>query len=163
MREYEKLYGVDSNTPTQIEHDNATEKILEVAGLLTEYFEYSERRERQTSVDFNLCKRGFRHGEINPIPLADGVAVIYTTEGFLEYRSHRFIFPQEGEVAYHREPYGIDCQSIGSRSLKLSGVEAITSDRNTVRQVDFLHSEITQIALRGWDTLIECRVKTATC
>ncbi|MEI9914128.1 MAG: hypothetical protein WDN66_04075 [Candidatus Saccharibacteria bacterium] len=93
------------------------------------YLTYPSRKEaNRTITTFDICSRTRKFNKPGYNFLDDGLATTWTTEGWLEYRSHRLIVPTVGdEFRYHREPFGVDCQSIGSERVNVVGAEAIAA------------------------------------
>ena len=58
---------------------------------------------------------------------ATAAALFYGSSNGLEYRSHRFTFVGK-ELEYHREPYNVDCQSLGSNAINLASARTIASE-----------------------------------
>lgn len=79
----------------------------------------------------------------------DAVGLFYGSAHFLEYRSHRFIFADDGSVSYHREPFGVDCQAIGSRPIELDTIEAIAAHTDARNELFWL-SHISECSSEDW-------------
>lgn len=66
------------------------------------------------------------------VPLTDGVAIVWNTEGFLEYSAHRLVIGDDDRIIYHKEPFGEDCQKILSPTLDLKGFEQVITENEAV-------------------------------
>ncbi|MDZ7744861.1 MAG: hypothetical protein U5K77_03870 [Candidatus Saccharibacteria bacterium] len=119
--------------------------------------------------EFNICSRERpSRNRTNEVRLGfnalrDGVAVFYVTEEFLEDRSHRFIFPDDGEPRYHREPFNVDCQKMPSRGLDVEGVDQFISHRAVIHELDNIAPEITLLNEGNWVGLTRVRGRSAQC
>lgn len=125
-------------------------------------FPYGEDTEI-TIEKYDTCSRARKFNVPYYTNLADGVAVSYTTEEWLEDRSHRFIFPDEGELAYHREAFNVDCQKIPSKTLNLAGIEVITSDPLVLPQARMVASWTLACAQNNWEGMEQARTPQAQC
>lgn len=97
--------------------------------------------------------------------LENGLAILFTTEAFLESRSHRITVPADGEeVRYHRDSFNVDCQSIGSRALNLLGLEEICANDNahTEYRYAMVHT-ILHVDDEQWPSMERSRIRSARC
>src|SRR5579872_3676656 len=110
--------------PTAYEQATAKNE-LERISIALRTFPREDVDTNKTAAAFNMCSRDRTRDRVGLMALLDGVAVIYTTEAFLESQSHRFIFPDNDEPRYHREPFNIDCQAVGTQPINLHGTAAL--------------------------------------
>lgn len=69
---------------------------------------------------------------------SDTIALYWASAHFLEHRSHRLTLHNDERVAYHREPFAVDCQALGSRTLNLHGIEAIAEEPTAIQELEVL-------------------------
>ncbi|MBC7707767.1 hypothetical protein H7Y63_00915 [Polaromonas sp.] len=90
---------------------------------------------------------------------ATAVALYYGSSIGLEYRSHRFTFVGDG-LDYHREPFNVDCQSIGSRAIELSGLAAIATEPAARLELLWLSESLEGVRPNSW---VNEKTRTVTC
>jgi hypothetical protein len=148
--------------PLRVEVWLATRDMRKIAAALLT-FPKDERAQSVTAAEYNACSRSRRYGSLEFHSLVDGVAVAYTTEAWLEDRSHRFIFPDETEPTYHRDAFNVDCQAIGSRPINLDGIQEITTHTGAIDQIRFIAAPILNLADVGWQGLETHRTPSTQC
>lgn len=118
----------------------------------------------QSSInEFNSCSRGRDFGRFAYSLFNDGLGVTWTTDEFLEYRSHRLTVPRVGDnFQYHREPFSVDCQAIGSRRIDAIGVKEITPVLET-KFIDAIQIETQEAAKLGWIGLVSVTSRMVDC
>jgi hypothetical protein len=106
--------------------------------------------------DVNTCSRSREFNIYGYNNFEDGIVIAWTTDGFLEHRSHRLIVPRVGnEHRYHREPFNVDCQSIGSSRVNAKGAEEIMAltigkKPEAAIHVDLIADDARRLARLGW-------------
>lgn len=93
--------------------------------------------------------------------LENGVAVIYTTDNGLAHRSHRFIFPDDGEPSYHAESFNVDCQAMPGPSVNLQGIEEIAKDETASRELSLVRNRLSVVTEH--DVMEMKPIPAATC
>lgn len=82
---------------------------------------------------------------------AGAAALYYGTAHFLEYRAHRFTFHEdERQLSYSRMPFNIDCQSLGSRMLHLTGLPAIAAEPQALQELTWLAAQLEDTKPDEW-------------
>lgn len=152
----------DQQKPLWIDRQLATHSLKGMAKALRT-FPRGDHLQQVNVEDYNLCSRSRRFDELGFAALLDGVAVIYTTKATFEYRSHRFIFPDEGEPLYHREPFFVDCQVMPSERLNLDGTLAIVSNPDAIVQIQRFGPAIMSCAKEKWAGLHQGSFRASSC
>lgn len=102
--------------------------------------------------EFQEVSHSLGSHELGYVGLSDGVAILYTTpEGDIG-RAHRFIFPKLGDaIRYHREainpPPPSEYQDL---PIDLVGIDAISTRRVVVNEIDWLLHTVRYDAARGF-------------
>lgn len=82
--------------------------------------------------------------------LSDGVAVLFTTEEPLEYRSHKLIVPDSGDAEYERKTVGIASQTLGTHPLHLVGTDELLRFDRTLLSLYYCAGALAVEAAHGW-------------
>lgn len=162
MATYESLIKEEDATATFPERLLARVKLWKITDMLRD----TPRDLTPTDLvcdQYNFCHRNRTKRQVGFVMLSDGVVAHYTTEGWLENRANRFIFPDEGEPSYHREPYHVDCQAIGSRKLEVTGAAELVKDRNITGEIDFVLDWVRLADKIGWTNLESSRNPSIEC
>lgn len=138
MRDYERLLPVGQANTTRTEQLFARRQLKRIGKALLGLSQDEIGETPITCDAIKICSRSRVPERIVCMFLQDGVGLLYTTEGFLENRSHRFIFPDDGEPSYHREAFNVDCQAIDSPSVNAEGMAALVADKNIINQINFV-------------------------
>lgn len=119
----------------------------DLAWLQANLVDIPRENAREMVSEFSACsRRRPDDGAVSFFALTDGVAALFTTSEFLEFRSHRFIIPDEGEdLRYHREPFNIDIQKIGSSTLNLAGIEQVAACEDAVDGLQIVRSSVESV------------------
>jgi hypothetical protein len=96
-------------------------------------------------------------GSLGFTKFIDGMCVTCTAKGSLENLSHNFVFPTDStldtpgsDLSYHREPFDVDPQSLGSATVDLTGVDAIANDGVAMWQLLTVREQIEMASRTGW-------------
>lgn len=112
---------------------------------------------RDTCDSFKLCSRSRGFRDLSFHPLADGVAITYTSDLGLADRSHRFIIPKDGDgVGYHHESFNVDCQAVPSPDVELAGIKSIGLNQTAYDELIFVRNSLKIIATGGWQLETLC-------
>jgi len=118
----------------------------------------------ELSIDnFSICSRSRRFSHFAYSLFNDGLGITWTTDEFLEHRSHRLSIPRVGDgFRYHREPFDVDCQAIGSRRIDAMGISEIAPVVET-KYIDAIQTETWEASKLGWNGLVLVTTRTVDC
>lgn len=102
--------------------------------------------------DFNKMNKNRDFLNITIQPLVGGMAVLYTSEGWLLDYSHCLLIPHKEPCStkYRRECFNIDCQMIPPDALALNGVQQIAASQKARAELLFVSSELRNLKNNDW-------------
>lgn len=87
---------------------------------------------------------------VNLVRTGEGIGLYYASSRFLHYRSHRFILDSDGQLHYHQEVFGADCQFAPSPPLNIDGLGEIAVNKMARTELLWLADEVGGLRSDQW-------------
>lgn len=100
--------------------------------IIDDFGDYPREKATKSSGDslWSTDWRGFY--EPAYFPLTDGVAFLWHTEATFNYRMHKLVITETGDISYSRDPFFEDCQVVAF-PLRLEGIDKISENNDAVQ------------------------------